>query len=66
MLGKYLGGQAYGFYERNILDLGKRYSLTKFFEQLFDYVFLPDFRMQQRQKFLECCQYAKHSVREYL
>jgi hypothetical protein len=47
MIGKYLSGQAYRFYERDILDLQKGYSLTEFFEQLFDYVFPPDFRMQQ-------------------
>ncbi|KAG2738352.1 hypothetical protein P692DRAFT_20758748, partial [Suillus brevipes Sb2] len=66
MVGKYLGGQAYRFYERDILDLHKGYSLTEFFEQLFDYVFPPDFRMQQRQRFLECKQDPKHSVRDYL
>ncbi|KAG0697853.1 hypothetical protein DFH29DRAFT_811148 [Suillus ampliporus] len=66
MLGKYLSGQAYRFYERDILDLQKGYSLTEFFEQLFDYVFPPDFRMQQRQKFMECRQENKQSVRDYL
>ncbi|KAG1839437.1 hypothetical protein DFJ58DRAFT_667755, partial [Suillus subalutaceus] len=39
MIGKYLGGNAYRFYECNVLDLKKRYSLTNFFEQLFNYVF---------------------------
>lgn len=52
MLGKYLGGQAYRFFESNVLDLQKDYSLTEFFEQLFDYVFPPDIQMLQRQKFL--------------
>ncbi|KAG1768668.1 hypothetical protein EDD22DRAFT_843948 [Suillus occidentalis] len=66
MIGKYLGGQAYRFYERDILDLRKGYTLTEFFEQLFDYVFPPDFRMQQRQRFLECKQDPKNSVRDYL
>ncbi|KIK32092.1 hypothetical protein CY34DRAFT_102246, partial [Suillus luteus UH-Slu-Lm8-n1] len=66
MLGKYLGGQAYRFFERDVLDLQKDYSMTEFFEQLFDYVFPPDFRMQQRQKFLECKQEPKHTVRDYL
>ncbi|KAG1761943.1 hypothetical protein EDD22DRAFT_1050932 [Suillus occidentalis] len=67
MVGKYLSGQAYRFYERDILDLRKPYSLTEFFEQLFDYVFPPDFRMQQqRQRFLDCKQDPKHSVRDYL
>ncbi|KAG2133736.1 hypothetical protein DEU56DRAFT_913853 [Suillus clintonianus] len=66
MLGKYLSGQAYRFFERDILDLRKGYSLTEFFEQLFDYVFPPDFRMQQRQRFLDCRQDGKQSVRDYL
>ncbi|KAG0707133.1 hypothetical protein DFH29DRAFT_995447 [Suillus ampliporus] len=66
MLGKYLSGQAYRFYERDILDLQKGYTLTEFFEQLFDYIFPPDFRMQQRQKFAECRQEPKQSVRDYL
>ncbi|KAG1840510.1 hypothetical protein F4604DRAFT_1690746 [Suillus subluteus] len=66
MLGKYLGGQAYRFFERDVLDLQKDYSMTEFFEQLFDYVFPPDFRMQQRQRFLECKQDHKHTVHDYL
>ncbi|OJA13244.1 hypothetical protein AZE42_10318 [Rhizopogon vesiculosus] len=66
MLRKYLGGQAYRFYERDILDLQKGYSLTEFFEQLFNYVFPPDFCMQQRQRFLECRQDSKQSVQDYL
>jgi hypothetical protein len=66
MIGKYLSGQAYRFYERDVLDLRKEYSLTDFFEQLFDYIFPPDFRMLQRQKFLECRQEGKQSIRDYL
>ncbi|KAG2127297.1 uncharacterized protein EDB93DRAFT_1109313 [Suillus bovinus] len=47
MIGKYLGNNKYRFYERDILDLKKRYSLTKLFEQLFDYIFPTNFRMLQ-------------------
>jgi hypothetical protein len=43
MLGKHLGGPAYKFFERDVLDLRKKYSLTEFFEHLFDYIFPPDF-----------------------
>ncbi|KAG1865052.1 hypothetical protein DFJ58DRAFT_655532 [Suillus subalutaceus] len=50
MIGKYLGGNTYRFYECDVLDLKKKYSLTDFFEQLFDYVFPTDFRMIQCQK----------------
>ncbi|KAG1829927.1 hypothetical protein EV424DRAFT_1268260, partial [Suillus variegatus] len=66
LIGKYLGGQAYRFYERDVLDLDKKYSMTQFFEELFDYVFPPDFRMQQRQKFFECKQEIKHTVKDYI
>jgi len=66
MLGKYLAGSAYKFFERDVLDLQKKYSLTEFFEGLFDYIFPPDFRMLQRVKFSECCQEGHQSIRDYL
>lgn len=66
MIGKYLGGNAYRFYERDVLDLKKKYSLTEFFEQLFDYTFPSDFRMLQRQRFLECRQEGKQGVQDYI
>ena len=65
LAGKYLSGQAYQFYERDILDLKKRYSLTEFFEALFDYVFPADFRMQQRDKF-DACRQEHRSVLDFL
>lgn len=66
MLGKYLGGQAYRFFEWDVLDLWKEYSLTEFFEQLFDYVFPSNFHMQQCQKFLDCKQDSNFLVSDYL
>ncbi|KAF9237210.1 hypothetical protein BU15DRAFT_37603, partial [Melanogaster broomeanus] len=63
--GKYLAQSAYNFYERDILDLKKRYTLTEYFESMFDYLFPPDFRMQQRDKFDVCTQ-EKKSVRDFL
>ncbi|KIO11091.1 hypothetical protein M404DRAFT_127775, partial [Pisolithus tinctorius Marx 270] len=63
--GKYLSGRAYQFYERDILDLRKRYSLTEFFEALFDYIFPADFRMQQRDKF-DACRQDHRSVLDFL
>jgi hypothetical protein len=66
MLGKYLSGLAYQFYEHDILDLQKGYSLTEFFEQLFNYIFPSDFHMQQCQRLLECQQDSKQSVHDYL
>ncbi|KAI6137844.1 hypothetical protein BKA82DRAFT_4263180 [Pisolithus tinctorius] len=53
------------FYERDILDLRKRYSLTEFFEALFDYIFPADFRMQQRDKF-DACRQDHRSVLDFL
>jgi len=49
--GKYLTGRAYKFFEQDILQKGKKYSLTEYFAALFDYIFPADFRMQQRDKF---------------
>lgn len=64
--GKYLGGRAYHFYERDVLDLKKNYvSFTEYFEALFDYVFPADFRMQQRDKF-DLCKQQDLSVLDYL
>ena len=65
LAGKYLEGRAYRFYERDVLDLKKRYTLTTFFEGLFDYVFPADFRMQQRDKF-DACKQDGRSVLDFL
>ena len=65
LAGKYLDGCAYRFYERNILDLKKRYTLTTFFEALLDYVFPADFRMQQRDKF-DACHQGRWSILDFL
>ena len=65
LAGKYLDGLAYRFYERDVLDLKKRYTLTTFFEGLFDYVFPADFRMQQRDKF-DTCRQDGRSVLDFL
>lgn len=43
LAGKYLEGCAYRFYEHDMLELGKKYSLTQFFEGLFNYLFPADF-----------------------
>ncbi|KIJ11621.1 hypothetical protein PAXINDRAFT_15531 [Paxillus involutus ATCC 200175] len=45
--GKYLAHSAYNFFEWDILDLKKRYTLSEYFESMFDYLFPPDFHMQQ-------------------
>ncbi|KAF9440003.1 hypothetical protein P691DRAFT_689034, partial [Macrolepiota fuliginosa MF-IS2] len=64
LLGKYLSGNAYCFFEHDILDLGQKYTLTEYFEHLFDYVFPADFWMQQRDKFDTCEQ--EWSVMDFL
>ncbi|KII84496.1 hypothetical protein PLICRDRAFT_80996, partial [Plicaturopsis crispa FD-325 SS-3] len=64
-LGKYLGGRAYQFYERDVLDRRKKYSLSEFFESLFDHVFPVDFRAQQREQFDACAQ-GSQTVRDHL
>ncbi len=50
MSGKYFGERAYNFHERNVLSL-KNYSLSEYFEHMFDYLFPPVFHMQQRGRF---------------
>jgi hypothetical protein len=54
--GKYLSGKAYRFYEQEILQNEKKFTLTEYFAALFDYIFPADFRMQQRDEFDSCCQ----------
>jgi hypothetical protein len=49
--GKYCTGQAYKFFERDILSSRKKYTLTEYFEAMFDYIFPATFRMDQRDKF---------------
>ena len=48
-----------------MLDLKKRYTLTTFFEGLFNYMFPADFRMQQCDKF-DACKQDGHSVLDFL
>jgi hypothetical protein len=54
--GKYLSGKAYRFYEQEILQNEKKFTLTEYFAALFDYIFPADFRMQQRDEFDSCRQ----------
>ncbi|KIJ08247.1 hypothetical protein PAXINDRAFT_89137, partial [Paxillus involutus ATCC 200175] len=61
----YLDGRAYKFYEHNVLDLKKKYSLTEFFEALFDYIFPANFCMHQRDK-LDSCRQDSWSVLDFM
>ncbi|KIM72358.1 hypothetical protein PILCRDRAFT_829797 [Piloderma croceum F 1598] len=42
--GKYCGGRAYKFFERDILNVRKKYLLAEYFEAMFDYLFPATFR----------------------
>lgn len=63
--GKYCTGKAYKFFERDILIGRKRYSLTEYFESMFDYLFPATFRMDQRDKF-DACYQSEMSALDYL
>ncbi|KAA1472921.1 hypothetical protein DENSPDRAFT_779094, partial [Dentipellis sp. KUC8613] len=65
VLGKYLSGRAYKWYDREILSAGREITLSDFFLELFDYVFPPDFRSEQRDAFDDCHQRGR-SVRDFL
>jgi hypothetical protein len=65
ILGKYLRKRAYKYYDQEILSKRKKLTLSQFFSGLFDYVFPPDFRAQQRDRFDECSQHGRN-VRDFL
>ena len=46
----------YKFFEQDILQKQKKYTLTGYFAALFDYIFPADFRIQQRDEFDACHQ----------
>ncbi|KAL4076906.1 hypothetical protein V8B97DRAFT_1856313, partial [Scleroderma yunnanense] len=50
---------AYHFFERDVLDLKKKYTA------LFNYIFPADFRMQQHNKF-DACRQDRQSVLDFL
>jgi hypothetical protein len=50
--GKYCGGKAYKFFECDILNARKKYTLAEYFEAMFDYLFPATFRMDQRDKLM--------------
>jgi hypothetical protein len=54
--GQYCVGKAYQFFERDVLSSRKKYTLTEYFEAMFDYIFPATFRMDQRDKFNACWQ----------
>lgn len=65
VLSEFLTGKAYIFYTRSVSLEPERWSLRKFFVELFNYCFPIDFRNQQRDKLNSFTQGQK-SVREYV
>jgi hypothetical protein len=65
IIGKYLGKRAYKYYEQEILSKRRKLTLSQFFAGLFDYIFPPDFRAQQRDRFDKCSQHGR-TVRDFL
>ncbi|KAG6864888.1 hypothetical protein C0993_008454 [Termitomyces sp. T159_Od127] len=65
VLSEFLMGKAYTFYMRCVSLDPERWSLEKFFVELFNYCFPIDFRNQQREK-LNSFYQGQKSVREYV
>ncbi|EIM89392.1 uncharacterized protein STEHIDRAFT_109583 [Stereum hirsutum FP-91666 SS1] len=51
LIGQYMKGRAYKWYEREVVNGRRTFTKTEFFSALFDHVFPPDFRTEQRDKF---------------
>jgi hypothetical protein len=65
ILDKYLEKRAYKFYNQEVLSRWKKLTLSQFFTGIFDYIFPPDFRSQQRDHFDECSQCGQ-TIRDFL
>ncbi|KAF8574982.1 hypothetical protein K439DRAFT_1310689, partial [Ramaria rubella] len=63
-LKKYVKGRAYTFFELEIMTAGQQWELKKFFEELFNYCFPPNFRSEQRRKLASFVQ-RELPVRDY-
>ena len=60
----YLTGKAYDFYTQKVAIEEDKWSLRRFYAELFDYCFPVDFRMQMRRALARCHQ-NESSVSEY-
>ncbi|KAG6867122.1 hypothetical protein C0993_006576 [Termitomyces sp. T159_Od127] len=65
VLSEFLTGRAYTFYTQQVSINPERWTLQKFFTELFNYCFPIDFRNQQRTKLSNFSQ-GNRSVREYV
>ena len=64
LLSYYLTGKAYDFYTQKVASNEEEWSLRQFYDELFNYCFPVDFRMQLRKSLARCHQNEK-SVSEY-
>ncbi|KAJ7150634.1 hypothetical protein C8R46DRAFT_1198216 [Mycena filopes] len=67
MAGKYLRGKAYKWYDREILNAKKKikWTLSRFFKELFDELFPADFRARQRDAF-DACEQGNRKVKDFM
>ena len=64
LLSYYLTDKAYDFYTQKVANDEENWPLRKFYDELFNYCFPVDFRMQMRRA-LACCHQNELSVTEY-
>ena len=64
LLSHYLTNKAYDFYTQKVANDEANWTLTQFYEELFNYCFPVDYRMQLRRTLARCHQNDK-SVAEY-
>ncbi|KAJ7711095.1 hypothetical protein B0H16DRAFT_1416166, partial [Mycena metata] len=62
-----MGGKAYKWYDREILNAKKKikWTLSKFFKALFDEMFPVDFRAKQRDLF-DACEQGSRKVKDFM
>jgi hypothetical protein len=64
ILSYYLTGKAYDFYTQKVAINEEKWTVPQFYEELFNYCFPVDYRMQLRKTLARCHQNDK-SVSEY-
>ncbi|KAF8579439.1 hypothetical protein K439DRAFT_1254721, partial [Ramaria rubella] len=63
-LKKYVKGHTYTFFELEIMTAGQQWELKRFFEELFNYCFPPNFRSAQRRRLASFMQ-RELPIRDY-
>jgi hypothetical protein len=64
LLSHYLNDKAYDFYTQKVANYEAQWTLSQFYDELFNYCFPVDYRMQIRRTLARCHQNEK-SVTEY-